>query len=210
MTALRQPLTLTLVAALLSAAACSDTTAPNGSLTADEISELAVQMGQHFASAFSGSAALASKGQAQSSAIPATIKVNVNLDVPCPRGGTSHVAAMVDAVVDDATESVTADVTGSQALNDCGFDLKGKDVGAKTIWVTGTLRSTAHAQVVNGLPVGEQRASLDGSFSWRASDGRRGSCDVNYAANADYTTNVATVNGNFCGQTIQVTAPLAD
>jgi hypothetical protein len=198
----RRSLTFT-VAALLSAAACSDSTAPKGSLTPDELSELAVQMGEHFASAFSGSAALASKGQAQSSAIPATIRVNVDLDVPCPRGGSSHVAATVDAVVDQATESATADVTGSQAPKDCGFEVKGK-----TIWVTGTLTSAAHAAVVNGLPVGEQRASLEGSFSWRASDGRRGSCDVNYLAKANYTTNIATVNGSFCGQTIQITAPL--
>ena len=210
MIAPHRPLTLTLAATLLAAAACSDTTAPKGGLTSDELSELAVQMGAHFASAFSGSAALASKGQAQSSAIPATIKVNVNLDVPCPRGGTSHVAAAVNAVVDEATQSVTADVTGSQAPNDCGFDVKGKGEKGKIIWVTGTLTSTAHARVVNGVPVGEQRATLDGSFSWRASDGRRGSCDVSYVASANYTTNVATVNGNFCGQTIQVTAPLTD
>jgi hypothetical protein len=205
MIAPRRPLTFTLAAALLAAGACSDTTAPKGSLTSDELSELAVQMGAHFASAFSGSAALASKGQAQSSAMPATIKVNVNLDVPCPRGGTSHVAATVNAVVDEATESVTADVTGSQAPKDCGFDVRGK-----TVWVTGTLISKAHAQVVNGLPVGEQRASVDGSFSWRASDGRHGSCDVSYVSKANYTTHVATVNGNFCGQTIEVTAPLTD
>jgi hypothetical protein len=198
----RRSLTFT-VAALLSAAACSDSTAPKGSLTSDEVSELAVQMGKHFAGAFSGSAALASKGQAQSSTIPATIRVNVDLNVPCPRGGASHLTATVDAVVDEATESVTADVTGSQDPKDCGLEVKGK-----TIWVTGTLTSAAHATVVNGLPVGEQRASLEGSFSWRASDGRRGSCDVNYLAKANYTTNIATVNGSFCGQTIQITAPL--
>jgi hypothetical protein len=202
---LRRSITLTLAAVLLSAAACSDSTAPKGSLTPDEISELAVQMGAHFASAFSGSAALASKGQVQSSAIPATIRVNVNLDVPCPRGGSSHLAASVDAVVDQATESVRADVTGSQGPKDCGFDVKGK-----TVWVTGTLTSTAHAEVVNGLPVGEQRASLDGSFSWRASDGRHGSCDVSYLAKANYTTNIATVNGSFCGQTVELTAPLTE
>ena len=202
----RTPVALALAASLLvGAAACSDSTAPaKGSLTPDEISELAAQMGELFANAFAGSAVLASKGAAaQTSAIPTTIKVTVNLDAPCPRGGSAHVAATVNAVADDATESLTADVSGTQEPKDCGFDVKGK-----TIWITGKLTSSAHAEVVNGLPVGEQRESLNGSFSWRASDGRRGSCDVNYVANANYTTNVVTVNGNFCGQTIQVTGPL--
>jgi hypothetical protein len=31
---------------------------------------------------------------------------------------------------------------------------------------------------------------------------------VNYVAVANFTTNVANVNGSFCGQTIQVTGPL--
>jgi hypothetical protein len=198
----RRPLAVA-VAALFSAAACSDSTAPRGSLTAEETSELALQMGAHFASDFSGSAASASAGGAQLNAIPAPFNLSVDVNVPCPRGGNTRLTATISGTIDEAAESVNADVSGTERPKDCGYDVHGK-----TIWTTGSLTATAHVEVVNGVPVGTHTASLVGEFSWRTSDGRRGFCTVNYNATANYTTHVATVNGNFCGSTIQFTGPL--
>jgi hypothetical protein len=199
----RRSLALVAGAALLSAAACSDSTAPKGSLTPEETSELALQMGANFAAGFSTSAASASAGGARFNAVPAPFSVSVDVNVPCPHGGSTRLTATVSGTVDHATESVNANVTGTHKPNDCGYDVHGK-----MIRTTGSLTATAHVEVVNGVPVGTHTASLVGEFSWRASDGRRGTCAVNYNATANYETNVATVNGNFCGSTIQFTGPL--
>lgn len=203
-----RPTALILAAAMLVVAACSDSTAPNDVLSADEANELARQMGIALADGLVGSATAAVPGgigSAQVAAVPAPFNVSIDVNVPCPRGGKTRVTATVNGTIDEATESLTADVTGTQRPDNCGYDVYGK-----VIRVTGTLTTTAHAQIENGLPVGVQRATLNGEFSWAASDKRGGSCSVNYTAAADYTNNVATVNGSFCGSTITVTAPITN
>jgi hypothetical protein len=131
------------------------------------------------------------------------ISASVDFTVRCPRGGSARITGTVDGIVDDETESATIDVSATQRPNDCGYQVHGK-----TIWTTGLLTANAHVEVANGLPVGVHTASLVGEFSWRANDGRRGSCTVDYSASANYTSNVSTVNGNFCGSTIQFSGPL--
>ena len=195
-----------LAASLFSAAACSDATAPDSALTADESSELAVQMGRQLSSGFAAataSAAPAPTTRASFNAIPVPFSVVVNIKVACPKGGNTQLTATTSGVVDEATQSVTADVTGTSRPSDCGLDVHGN-----RFRITGELTARAHAVVKNGVPVGEQTASLEGSFRWRADDGRHGKCTVQYSASANYTTNVAVVNGNFCGTTVSVTAPI--
>jgi hypothetical protein len=200
----RRPLALVLGAALLSAAACSDSTGPNGALTDEETRELALQMGVGFTGGFSASAASASTNAAHLNAIPEPFNWTVNnVEVDCPRGGSTRLTATLSGTIDEATESIDVDLSGTQRPNNCGFDVHGKEIR-----VTGSLTANAHIEVKNGLPAGTHTASLVGEFDWRASDGRRGTCTVNYSATANYTTNVATVNGNFCGSTIQFTGPL--
>jgi hypothetical protein len=203
MLARSRPLALVFGAALLSAAACSDSTGVKGSLTAAESRALAIQMGTHMARGLSGSASAASAGGAQLNATPAPFSLSVNFEVLCPKGGKTRLKAAFSGQIENSTQSITADATGTNEPNDCGFDVEGK-----TIWVTGLLTSNAHVDVVNGVPVRENRASLEGSFRWRSSDGRSGNCDVAYTAKANYTTNVADVTGNFCGASIQFTGPL--
>ncbi len=201
----RRPAALFLAAALLSTAACSESTGPRGSLTTAELTELAAQMGAHFATSFSGSAAAFSRGDASLAAagVPFSFKVNVN--VPCPRGGRTGVIAELTGDIENGGQTFTADAEGTHTPNECGFDVEGK-----TIWVSGTLTTAAHVAIVNGFPKGVQRASLEGSgLSWRTSDGRSGTCQsINYLAKADYDNNRAEVNGNFCGSTIAFTGPL--
>ena len=202
----RRPLALVLVAALLSAAACKDSTAPDSTLTAEETSELALQIGMQLSGGFAASTASAPSAAphgASLSAIPMPFSVVVNVKLPCPRGGNTQLTATTSGVVDETTQSVTADVTGTQRPTDCGLDVHGK-----TFRITGELTARAHAAVKDGVPVGEQTASLDGSFRWRDDSGRHGTCTVNYRASANYTTHVAVVNGNFCGTTVSVTAPI--
>jgi hypothetical protein len=202
MLAAPRPLVLA-VAALVSVASCGDSTAPNGPLTAEEARELAAQMGASFVGDLSSSAASAVGGGATFNAIPAPFSFSVDLNVECPRGGTARLTLDMTGTIDEATESLTADLTGTQRPNNCGYPVHGK-----TISTTGSLTVNAHVEIENGLPVGTHTVSLVGEFDWRASDGRRGTCTVNYNATANYTANVATVSGNFCGSTIDFTGPL--
>jgi hypothetical protein len=198
----RRPFVLMLGAALLSAAACSDSTGPNGTLTAEETSELALQMGAVFAGGVADPAASVAANGASFSVVPAPFSLAVDFTVPCPRGGNTRLTATVSGTVDEATESINANVEGRHRPANCGIDVHGK-----TFRTTGDLRTEAHVEAVNGVPVGIQTASLVGDFEWRASDGRRGTCSVNYSASANYTTHVAVVTGNFCGSTISFTGP---
>src|ERR687894_2424847 len=113
----RRSLSLMLGAALLSAAACADATAPNGTLSADETNELALQMGVFVADGFSASA-VTSAGPGGGSglnarAVPAPISIEIGVNVPCPRGGHTRVTATLSGTIDRATESIVADISGT-------------------------------------------------------------------------------------------------
>jgi hypothetical protein len=204
----RRPLAAVVGAALVVAAACSDSTGPRGSLTAAEVDELARQIGVGFPSVLAPSAIAASKraagGAASSqSVVPEPFEFEVSRTVRCPVDGSTRVTASMTGQLDKATESFDATVHGTNAPNNCGFDVHGK-----TIWVTGSLTSDATLHFVNGLPAGEQTASMSGRFSWRTSDNRNGSCDVDYDAVANYTTGRARVTGTFCDASINIDGPL--
>jgi hypothetical protein len=201
-----RPAALVLVATLLSAAACTESTGPRGSLTHAELTSLASLMGAHFASSVSSSAASLGGSVAGASVVTPPFNVRLRADaVPCPRGGSTGVDVSVSWVIENAGQSLTADAQGTHTPRRCGFEVE-----EETIWVSGVVTTTAHVRVVNGFPDGEQRATLDGEdITWETSDGRSGTCRrINYSATANYTTNQAQVNGHFCGADISVSGPL--
>jgi hypothetical protein len=204
-----RPLGLVASAALLAAAACSDSTAPNDQLSREEATELARQMGVPFSSPISASWAAASINEARRNAADDPFTFSFDVEVRCERGGTARVTATAQGDIDESMESMNVDLQGTYTPNDCG-----QRVHDVTIWtspVAGDERSltaTAHVETRNGLPVGVHTATLVGRFRWRSSDGREGTCTVNYTATANYTTRRAVVNGNFCGSTISFDGPL--
>jgi hypothetical protein len=205
----RRPRALVLGAALLSAAACSDSTAPAGELTSEEANELAAQMGVHLFGESGGLMSFARRsnnlGAEGSGAVPQPFSGTVDTDIPCIRTGSANVVVTLSGVLDDVTESMTADITGTYRPNNCGILVHGK-----LFRISGSLALGAHFEVEHGLPVGTHTATMKGSFTWRARDGRTGPCAIDFASSANYTTDVATVNGSFCGSTIQFTGPLTD
>jgi hypothetical protein len=194
-------------AAVLVSAGCSDSTAPadgDGDLTADERSELAVQIGALFAQGLAGSALGSAANDASLRVVPAPFHISFSATVPCPKGGTTDLTVTADGTIDEATESVTATVSSTNRPTNCGIDVHGK-----TFLITGEFESEASASIVNGEPVGENTASLRGEFDWRTPNGRRsGHCSVNYVAKANYTTKRAEVTGQFCGALLSVSGPL--
>ena len=191
-----------------SLAACGgDSTGPKGTLSSDESTQLAMQM----MSTVQGSAATSAGAQMSRhvdglnlSAAP--VSLNLDTTVPCPLGGQTHLTLSVSGTVDQQAQTATLDLTGTNAPQDCGYHVK--DV---TVHVTGnpSLTQSAHVSVDHGQPVGLQTFSAGGGFSWSTSDGRSGSCTIEYTASANYTTNVVTVHGSVCGTTIDYSGPLA-
>jgi hypothetical protein len=160
-----------------------------------------MQMGVGLSSDLTGS--VATSDGVRLNAIPEPISASVDFTMRCPRGGTARITGTTDVTFDEATESLIIDVSATHRPNDCGYDVHGK-----LIRTTGILTASAHVEIEKGVPVGIHTASLAGEFSWRTSDGRRGSCSVDYSATADYEQNVSTVNGNFCGATVHFSGPL--
>jgi hypothetical protein len=204
----RRSVSLLVGAVLLSAGACSDSTAPDTTpLSADESRDLAVQIGALFAEGLAGSVVASRAADASLSVIPMPFGFSVNkLRVPCPEGGFTLVTASADGTIDNATQSITATLSGINEPTACGVRARGK-----TFFITGKFKSDASVHVVNGLPDGENTASLIGEFDWRSANGRRsGHCVVNYVAKAIYATegNRAEVMGDFCGTRMTFSGPI--
>jgi hypothetical protein len=198
------------LASLIAAAACSDATGTStgDALTPQERAWLATTLGaQTGAAAGARTSSLAADVAARSAAgVPAPFQFSLDATVPCPMGGSTKVTAAMRGTLDEGTRSVTADLEGSLAPAGC---VVRSDEGI-SFTLTGTpgLASEAHVVFTNGQPTGEHTASLDGAFSWSASDGRSGSCTVDYTAKANHTTNQATLNGSFCGSTVSWAGPV--
>ena len=184
---------------------CNDSTSPRGHLSQDEMNMLALELGVASTSTLPA-AASADRIVAESNTVPAPVSLSVDITVPCPKGGQKHLKASVNGTIDGATKSVVADLSSELTPQNCAFRTK-ENI---TVTVNGdpNLTSTAHVETQNGLPVGVHTATTKGGFTWSTSDGRTGSCKVDYSATADYTNNKANVNGNFCGSTITFSGPL--
>jgi hypothetical protein len=192
---------------LAAAAACSDATGPKNALTKDESTELAAQLGNAVlgapTSASGPSFDRVPMGASESSA-PTTTTVHISAEsLPCPQGGTTTITVDIIATVDRSTHSMTADVTGTNAPQECGFYAK-----RSVLFITGTpsITTTAHVEITNGLPSGAQTVSGKGSFDWKTKDGRSGSCQVDYEVTRDFGAHTRTIKGTFCGSTIEDTA----
>ena len=201
--------TFSLSAMLLvaAAAACSDATGPKNSLTKDESMDLAAQLGD----AIAGSPTSASGPSfnrvplgASASTAPTTTTVHLSAEsLPCPQGGTTTITVDINATIDATTHSMTADVSGTNAPQDCGFFAQ-----HHVVFVTGTpsITTTAHVEVTNGVPTGVQTVTGKGSFDWKTKDGRSGSCQIDYTVSHDFTAHTKSITGTFCGTTLQVTS----
>jgi len=191
------------------ASACSgDSTAPRGGLTQREATALALQL-SGVASAASGGTVAPAIAVPQASAafavVPSPINLGMQTTVPCPKGGSAKVSVTIAGTIDQATQSLTADVTGSFVPTACAVT-----ADAVTLTLSGPpgLNTATHVSVVNGQPIGLQTLSVTGGFTWASSDGRTGSCTVDYKATADAASNKATLAGTVCGTVIDYSGPL--
>ena len=195
-----------LTALALVTACGGDSTGPKGTLSSTESAELAMQL----SSTVQGSAATSAASSmmrlpAGLNLSAAPVSLSLDTTVPCPLGGQTHLTLTVNGTVDQAAQTATLDLTGTNAPQECGYHLKHVDVV-----VTGNpnLTQSAHVAVDHGAPVGAQTFTSNGGFNWSTSDGRSGSCSLEYSATADYSSNTVTVHGTVCGTTVDYTGPL--
>ena len=193
-------------AAVVALGACSgDSTGPRSRLSTEEASVLAMQLNMTLTEAMPTTYAAARIG-ANGSLAPEQISMSVDRSVACPMGGESHVIASLAGTVDNDTQSMDVNLTGSQSPANCGFDVNGV-----TFHTNGdpSLVSTAHIVMANGLPTGTLSFSGKGKFNWTADDGREpGSCSVDYIMTLNYTTQRAVVHGSFCGAKLDYDGPM--
>lgn len=210
------------------AAACGDTTAPraSGELTPAETREVAYQMDGM------SMGAIGTAGGMMGSAVPAggasfsvtaadEFSRTFDRTVPCPQGGTKHMAGKMTASIDRTagTHGFRSEVTSTP--NQCGFVVRVESpyshvaAAGTTIKITGApnmvmehTTSGSHAQGGSGPASRKSSSTQKGSFTFTTSDGRSGSCAVDTKTTVDFAARSYRIQGTFCGEAIDETRTL--
>jgi hypothetical protein len=121
----------------------------------------------------------------------------------CPHGGEMRMAGTHTREWNRQAGSMTARVQATKTAVGCTF---ARGDGA-TIAIDGNphiaVSGTRHR--VMGQPHGPQTLRQHGSFTWRRSTGGSGTCDVDLTSTADPAARTVTVQGSFCGHTVDRT-----
>ncbi len=195
------------VAALLATgalAACGkDATAPASQMRPDEAQTLALGLAGS-ARAFNGSS-MAAPDVAATVQATAPFSISVNESLPCPRGGTLAVQATTSGQFGRLPLALVADMTGTVKPNACAYEVK-----AGTLTVTGDpdVAVTAHVAVGAVTNLGVDTFTAKGGLTWSTSDGRSGTCAIDFTSTGDFGANTRTVKGTICGNSLDFTGTL--
>jgi hypothetical protein len=182
-------------------AACDDSAGPSSGDRLTRAEALLIA-GEVTGSVNSTSAMPAGNTQDGVAAVPITFSQTHESTLPCPRGGTIALAWRVDGSVDAEAGSFELDIDGTHKPSACAYMHEGV-----TLTITGNpdLDFGAHVGVSNHQPSQPFTANIDGAFSWTASDGRSGSCMIEYEEVTDFAARKRTVEGNVCGHSVKET-----
>ncbi len=195
------------IAMLLAAgalAACGkDATAPASQLRPDEAQTLALGL-TGSARAFNGSN-MAAADVAASVQATAPFSISVDESLPCPQGGTLAVKATTSGQFGRLPLALSADMTGTIKPSACAYRVK-----AGTLTVTGDpdVAVAAHVAVGAVANPGIDTFSAKGALTWSTSDGRSGSCAIDFTSTGDFGANTRTVKGTICGNSLNFTGTL--
>jgi len=196
-------------ALILAAAACSDSTGLNSSISQADANQLATDMDavSTLGTADVGLGASFSIGVDQSgssasvAAAPVPINNQFTVTKQCPRGGQVVIAGSVVGTGDRVAHNLTLDATATRTDTNCAFDTRN---GVLTINGNPNLNYTGHLNIVSGALSGLQTQTHKGSFTW-ARTGGSGTCDVDITSSYDPSTHTLTITGSFCGRIVNVT-----
>ncbi len=201
---------LTCSAALvLGLAACDSSTGPSAGITQADANKLAADidgvstLGTSDLGLGASFSIVVPPGGASASITTAPTTFNNNFDVTrqCPKGGTVELKGSIAGTGDRTTHSLTVDANAVRTDDKCAFEARN---GSAMITITGNLAYKGHLNIVNGLPVGLQTQSHEGSFAWvRGTES--GTCDIKVSSSYDPATRTLTVTGTVCGRDVSVT-----
>jgi hypothetical protein len=177
-----------------------------GPSSGDELSETeAVEIASAISSVMSAIADPSAASNASVAGVPQNISVHVDQTVPCPMGGDTHLSFNMNGTVDEEAQSFSLNLQGSNAPAACAILVQ-----EETVSLTGTpsLTSSAHIEVEAGEPVGNWTSGAKGRFAWTSTDGRSGSCSVDYTQSINFDTQSVSMSGHFCGATIEYSGPM--
>lgn len=183
-------------------AACSDVQGPGGQLTTEEASFVASEIANASLSGLEGGmgAMPASAPTAPGDHVPpGVISWNKTYEVvrECPAGGTSTVSGSVTGEFDRETRTGTLTVTHILNMVECARQRNDLTITLTTsppITMEGTINFARGER-------GRGEFTKTGVFFWEASDGRSGSCEVNFTITWG-DDNGRTVTGTMCRREI--------
>lgn len=141
-------------------------------------------------------------GQITTQSDPITVRQDLSVTAPCPQGGNVKVTAHLTAVVDGATSSFTLDASGTDAPAACKVQ---HDAVTFTVDGDPSLSFESHVAVVNAKPSAPVVVKLNGAFKWTASDGRSGTCAIDFKETTDLNAKSRVREGTVCGTTVKET-----
>lgn len=194
----------------LALSACEDTAGPEGDrLSRSEALLLTAQVMASSEGAAttavgeSGAGATVADGRSDALGGPPTSFTHTHESThPCPSGGQVAVNLLVTGMFDDETNSMQADLAGSHTHTGCAVPHQNITI---TLDGEPSIAFTASIGAENGVPSQPFTFTLDGAFSWAASDGRSGLCELDLDAVTDFAARERTVSGSVCGHTITQT-----
>ena len=206
---LKQSYLVCSAALVLAAAACSDSTGVNGSISQADANQLAADIDANstIGSGDVGLGAVFSIGVDQSGAsasvttAPSPINNQFTVTKQCPRGGQVVIAGSVTGTGDRITHNLTLDANATRTDTNCAFDTRD---GVLTLSGNPNIAYTGHLNIVNGALSGLQTQTHKGSFTWSRTGGS-GTCDVDISSSYDPSTHTVTVTGSFCGRAVNIT-----
>lgn len=199
-----RPLTASaaLAAALVLAGCSEGATDPQSGLTRQEAAELAALVTATSADLLDveNNTRPFSASRSSAEAAGGTFHQVVSVTAPCPKGGSVKVAGDVDVSLDGESNSGSIDAQAVLTHQGCGVDTEHGEIvldgkpnltfGAGFAWAAGAQTEPL-------------RVSHEGGVSWERDTGDSGTCDVDLVAVTDFLARKRTIEGTFCGFSIQ-------
>lgn len=120
----------------------------------------------------------------------------------CPLGGSTTLAGERTITHDPETRSGSMTMAATRTDDACTFSTRRHDARITVTGNPGVAVTVSHAWS-GGVP-GVRTSTQQGAFTWTRGDAT-GTCTVDLASTWDPATHTHTVQGTFCGRTVDVT-----